>query len=372
MGAYKILAINPGSTSTKVAVFEDDREVFKKTVVHDAAELAKFPKVSDQLPYRKETILNVLKEQNVAIDNCAAFVGRGGGLVACSGGVYTVNETLLSHAASGKFGGNHPAALGSQLAASFAAQFGAKAFVVNPPDTDEFCDIARITGLSDVFRASHIHALNQKETALRVAADLGVDYKETNFIVCHIGGGVSVTAHRKGKMIDSNDIINGDGPMAPTRSGALPAKEFMDLCYCGKWTRDEMYARLTKSGGFVDHVGTSETLELVEKIKQGDEYAKLVYDAFQYQIAKYIGAMAAALCGEVRAVILTGGIAHDKELCANLERMTGWIAPIIVRAGEFEMEALAAGACRVLKDEEQPLSYTGEPVFTSFDNLKRG
>ncbi|MBP1736573.1 MAG: buk [Oscillospiraceae bacterium] len=368
MSNYKILAINPGSTSTKIAVFEGETEIFKKTVVHDAAELAKYTTVADQLPYRVETILAVCKEQGVDISDCAAFVGRGGGLDACPGGTYAVNDVMLAHARRG--GGNHPASLGCQIAQKFAEQYGVKAFIVNPPDVDEFQDVARVTGLADVFRTPSSHALNQKETAIRVAADLGKTYETSNFIVAHIGGGVSVTAHCLGKMIDSNGIINGEGPMAPTRSGALPAVDLMNLCYSGKWTRDEMYKRLTKSGGFVDHVGTSETLEVVDMIKQGNKYAKLVYDTFQYQIAKEIGSMAAVLKGKVDAIILTGGIAHDKELCANMKEYVGFIAPIEVRAGEFEMEALSSGAYRVLTGHEEAKPYTGEKVFTNFDALK--
>jgi butyrate kinase len=366
--AYKILAVNPGSTSTKIAVFEGDNEVFKKNVVHEAADLAKYATVADQLDYRVETILAACKENGVDLATCDAFVGRGGGLDSCPGGTYAVNAKMLEHARRG--GGNHPAALGSQISQKFATQYSKPAFIVNPPDVDEFQDVARVTGLHDVFRGVSIHALNQKETAIRVAKDLGKTYETANFIVCHIGGGVSITAHCHGKMIDSNGIINGEGPMAPTRSGALPAVDLMDLCFSGKYTREDMYKRITKSGGFVDHLGTSDAIEVNEMIAAGNKYAKLVYDAFQYQIAKEIGAMAVALKGQVDAIILTGGISHDKGLVANLTEQVGWIAPIEVRAGEFEMEALAAGACRVLSGEEEAKTYTGEKVFVNFDYLK--
>ena len=366
--SYKILAINPGSTSTKIAVFEGEQEVFKKNVVHEAAELAKYATVADQLDYRVETILSVCAEQGVDLATCDAFVGRGGGLDSCPGGTYEVNEKMLAHAKRG--GGNHPASLGCQIAQKFADQYAKRAFIVNPPDVDEYQDVARVTGLSDVYRAVSIHALNQKETAIRVAKDLGKTYESGNFIVCHIGGGVSITAHCQGKMIDSNGIINGEGPMAPTRSGALPAVPLIDLCFSGKYTRDEMYKRITKSGGFVDHLGTSDAIEVNRMIDAGSKYAKLVYDAFQYQIAKEVGSMAVALKGKVDAIILTGGISHDKALVANLTEQLGWIAPIEVRAGEFEMEALAAGGCRVLSGEETANVYTGEKVFTNFDYLK--
>lgn len=360
----KILAINPGSTSTKIALHQNGKLVLKQTVRHEAAELAQFAEIADQLPFREQTIQNALQAEGIDISDCAAFSGRGGGLQSCEGGVYEVNETMLEHARSGLYGGKHPAALGCQLAYAYAQKYHGRAFVVNGPDTDEFCEEARITGFSDVFRASHVHALNQKETALQVAHDMGLKYEAANFIVAHIGGGVSITAHRRGRMVDSNDIINGDGPMAPTRSGALPAKELTDLCFSGKWNREELYTRLTKQGGFVEHLGTSEVVEIVERIKNGDQYANLIYRAFIYQIAKSIGAMAAVLEGQIHGIILTGGIAHDEMLVDELKRKVGFLAPVVVRPGELELEALVAGALRVLRGEEQPKEYTGIPAFS--------
>ena len=368
----KILAINPGSTSTKIAVYQDGQILFKSNVSHSAAELAGYPEIADQMPCRKQAILDALAQECVSIDDCMAFSGRGGGLQPCEGGVYEVNEIMLEHARSGKYGGKHPAALGCQLAAEFARQYHGRAFVVNGPDTDEFCDEARVTGLADVFRASHVHALNQKETALRVSRDLGLTYEDANFIVAHLGGGVSITAHRKGRMVDSNDIIHGDGPMAPTRSGALPAKDLIDLCYSGRWTKEEMHARITKQGGFVDHLGTADVLEIKEKIQAGDRYADLIYRAFLHQIAKGIGAMAAVLGGDIDAIIFTGGISHDQDLIAALTTQVGFLAPSVVRPGEYEMEALIAGALRVIHGEEIPKNYTGEAVFEGFGYLKMG
>lgn len=365
---FKILAINPGSTSTKIALFDGDKEIFKKNVAHEADDLAKFPTVIDQLDYRVETILAACRENHVDLSDCDAFVGRGGGLNSCPGGTYEVNAKILEHARRG--GGNHPAALGSQIANKFAKQYGKRAFIVNPPDVDEFQDVARVTGLHDIFRTVSIHALNQKETAIRVAHDLNKTYESCDFIVCHIGGGVSVTAHHQGRMIDSNGILNGEGPMAPTRSGALPAVDLVNLCYSGKWTRDEMYQRITKTGGFVDHLGTSDVIEIKKMINDGNQYARLVYDAFKYQIVKQIGAMAAILRGKVDAIILTGGIANDADLVRYVTEMVSFLAPVIVRAGEFEMEALAAGASRVLEGKEEPKVYSGVPVFNNFEYLK--
>lgn len=366
--AYKIFAINPGSTSTKIALFEGDQKIFSANVAHDADELKKFPEISDQFEYRKDTILEELKKAGVSISDCDAFSGRGGGLVSCPGGTYEINDILYQHAKEG-FAVKHPAILGPQLAKYFADLYGAKAFVVNPPDVDEFQDVARVTGWKGVYRESKIHALNQKEIGIRFAASQGKEYEDLNLIICHIGGGISVTAHQKGKMIDSNDIANGDGPMTPTRCGTIPVRDVVRECFSGKYTREEMYKRITKTGGLVDHLGTSDAIEVEERIKAGDQYAKMVYDAMIYQIGKYAGSMAAVLHGKVDGIILTGGIAHDKYLTQKLTEMIGFIAPVTVMAGELEMEALAAGAERVLSGKEKAKVYTGIPAWNGFDYL---
>jgi len=357
---YKIFTINPGSTSTKIALFENENKVFGVTLEHEASELAKFEKLSEQLPYRREKILQALKEQDLTLENTDAFVGRGGGLAPLISGTYTVNETLLKHARE-CFAGVHPATLGAQLAASFAEEFGGSQYVVNPPDVDEFCDLARITGIKGVYRESRIHALNQKEMAIRYAEGIGRKYEDLNLIVAHIGGGISVTAHRKGRMIDSNDILNGDGPFAPTRCGSIPVSALL------KMDPAEVKPKITKTGGLVDHLGTSDTREVKHRIEAGDKYAKLIYDAMIYQIAKQIGAMATVLRGEIDAIIFTGGISNDSYLTDELKGYVGFLAPVAVMPGEFEMEALAAGALRVLRGEEEPKEYTGIPVWTGFD-----
>ncbi len=363
---YRVFTINPGSTSTKVALFENDTEVFSVNVSHDAAKLKEFTEISDQLPYRKETILGELAKNNISLEETDAFVGRGGGLVGLEGGTYDINETLLHHARIG-LTVKHPATLGSQLACDFATTYGGKAFVVNPPDVDEFDLIARVSGLSNVARESRGHPLNQKEVGMRYAAELGKRYENLNLVISHIGGGVSVTAHKKGRMIDSNDVINGDGPMAPTRAGSIPAVAIIRMCYSGKYTEREMYDRITKAGGLVDHLGTSEAREVLKRIKSGDTYAKLIYDAMIYQICKNIGAYATVLKGDVDAILLTGGITNDSYLVEQVTDMVNYIAPVKVYAGEFEMEALAAGALRVLTGQEQPKTYTGIPVWNGFE-----
>lgn len=368
MKTYKVFAINPGSTSTKIAMFENDKAVFSKNVSHDANKLKEFKEIRDQFDYRKETILEELKKAGQSLEGVDAFSARGGGLVNVEGGVYEIGEKLLEHAREG-YTVKHPATLGAQLAAAFSKEYGGQAFVVNPPDVDEFCDVARVTGLKGIYRESRIHALNQKEIGIRYGAQVGKKYEELNLIICHIGGGISVTAHHHGKMIDSNDIANGDGSMAPTRCGQLPVKDVIAMCYSGKFTEKEMRDKVTKTGGLVDHLGTSDAREVGEMIRNGDSYAKLIYDAMIYEIGKTAGAMAAVLKGKVDAIILTGGISHDQYVVDYLRDMLSFIAPLEVMAGEFEMEALAAGAIRVLRGEEKAKVYTGVPVWNGFTSL---
>ena len=364
---YRILAINPGATSTKVALFENESRIFTASVPHDAAMLNTFSEISDQLPYRREIILAELGKKNISLKGMDAFVGRGGGLVGLGvGGTYLINDVLLHHARIG-FTVKHPAILGSQLAHIFAATYGGRAFVVDPPDVDEFEPVARVSGLADVSRESRGHPLNQKEVGRRYAAEVGRLYEELNLVISHIGGGVSVTAHRKGRMIDGTDVINGDGPMAPTRAGSITATAIIKMCFSGKYTEREMYDRITKTGGLVDHLGTSEVREIMERIHNGDAYAKLIYDALIYQISKNIGAYATVLKGDVDAIILTGGLAHEAYLIEEIISRVKTIAPVKVYAGEFEMEALAAGALRVLNGLEQAKTYTGIPVWQGFE-----
>ena len=365
-GSYRILAINPGSTSTKIAVFYSNELVFSKSISHDAETLKQYGGVDDQLHYRKDMVEQALRENGIDLTDIDVFVGRGGGLVPICGGTYVINEKLLEHARLGT-AGKHPAQLAAQICELFSQQTGAPAYVVNPPDVDEFDDISRLTGLSDVFRESRIHTLNQKEVAIRYCNEQNRDYHSSRLIVCHVGGGISVTAHCNGRMIDSNDIMNGDGPMTPTRSGALPAIAVIQMAYSGKYTEKQLKERINKNGGFMDHLGTADAREVEARIEKGDAYAKLVYDAMIYQIAKCIGAYACSLRGQVDAILLTGGMAHSEYLTGKLGEYICWIAPVEIRAGEFEMEALAAGVVRVLEGQETVLIYSGEPVWTGFN-----
>lgn len=363
MADYKIFAINPGSTSTKIALFKNDEVLFSKSVSHDAAKLKEFDEISDQFPYRRQMILDILAEEGILLEGVDAFVGRGGGLVSLEGGTYPINDKLLEHARMG-YTIKHPATLGAQIAYDFARVYGGKAFVVNPPDVDEFDEVARITGFKNIFRESRGHPLNQKEVALRHAASQGKKYEEMNFVITHIGGGVSVSAHRKGRIVDSNDVTQGDGPMAPTRSGAIPATPLIKQCFSGQYTEKELLDKIIKTGGIVDHLGTSDMKEIEDIVKAGtDPYTTLVYNAMIYQIIKAIGSYAAVLHGKVDGILLTGGTARDKNMVAQITEAVDWIAPVFVYAGEFEMEALASGAIRVLNGSEQPKEYTGIPIW---------
>jgi butyrate kinase len=368
MNSYKIFAINPGSTSTKIALFNNEKMEFSKNVAHDAAQLSSFKKLSEQLPYRKKTILGLLKESGISLEGTDAFVGRGGGLLSMEGGTYEVDAILLDHAKRSANGVIHPANLGSQLADEFRSTYGGNAFVVNPPDVDEFQETARITGIKEIFRTSHLHALNQKETAIRHANLQNKKYEDLNLIVAHIGGGISVAAHRNGRMIDGNDNIGGDGPMAPTRTGSVPAADLIRLCFSGKYTEKGLLERCMKNGGFVDHLGTVDALEILKRIEGGDTYAAIVYNAMIYQIIKAIGAMAAALEGKVDGILLGGGLVNNKELAKKIEQSCSFIAPVTAYPGEFEMEAMAAGALRVLRGEEKIKKYSGVSGWKGFDN----
>ena len=361
--AYRILSINPGSTSTKVGCFEGEQELFTVNVSHDASKLKEFATISDQLPYREETILSKLAEGGIDLSTIDAFVGRGGGLMAVEGGTYAINEVLLDHATRGANGVQHPAQLGPQLAHRFASKYGKPCFVVNPPDTDELCLYARYTGVKGLYRTSHLHTLNLKETAIRHSASHGWKYEDKNYVVCHIGGGISISAHQKGKMIDGNDIVCGEGPMAPTRCGSLPASALIRYCFDHP-DKKECLSLCTKTGGFVSHLGTSDALEVSKRAAAGDVEAKNVWETMLYQIVRFIGAMAAVMDGKVDGILLGGGMVHNKELVETITRRCSWIAPVTAYPGEFELEAMAAGAIRVLSGEEEAKVYTGVSVWT--------
>ena len=368
MSEYKILTVNPGSTSTKIALFQGEQCLYSKNVSHDAAELEKFHNLTEQLPYRRDMILGLLKEAGITLEDVDVFVGRGGGLLAMEGGTYEVTELLLDHARNFANGVVHPASLGSLLAHEFAEIYGAKAMVVNPPDVDELQDLARMTGIKGVNRIIHLHALNLKETAIRHSKSvLHKKYEQCNYVVCHIGGGISVSAHRHGRMVDGYDIVGGEGPMAPTRCGSVAVADLLAYIRDNDLEIADVKKLCTRNGGFISHTGISDALELTERAKKGDRYADMLWNTMIYQIEKCIGSMAAVLHGKVDGILLGGGMVHNKDLVEQITSTCSFIAPVTAYPGEFEMEAMAAGAARVLDGEEELKQYTGKKVWEKFD-----
>ena len=367
--AYRILTLSPGSTSTKVAVFETDgthepAPVVKANVRHAPEELAAFDQAADQLQYRIDTILRELDAAGVELQSIDAFSGYCGGMGPTEGGIFAIDETVCEHVLN--CGMNHPAILGAPILHEFAKQVGKPAYAVNQPDTDELADVARVTGYPGVYRKSHVHCLNQKEVAIRYAAELGISYEEGSFVVAHVGGGLSVAAHQHGKMVDANDVLEGSGPFAPNRSGDVPLRPVVGLCYDGADKRDVLNV-VGKTGGLKGLVGTDDTIEIERRIAAGDEWAHLCLDAMAYQTAKAIGAFAAVLGGRVDGIVLTGGVSNDEYFVDYIRELVAWIAPVRAYGGDFEMEALAAGAVRALDGSEDVLTYTGVPTWSGFD-----
>ena len=368
MKTYKVFTVNPGSTSTKIAVFDGEKKVYSANVSHDSKVLEEYKTLEDQLAYRKATIESLLKENHIDLEGLDACVGRGGGLLAMDGGTYEIDDLVLEHSIHAKNGVVHPACLGPSIAREFAEQYGAKAMVVNPPDVDELQDLARMTGIKGVNRIIHLHALNLKETAIRHSKNvMNKKYEECNYVVCHIGGGISVSAHRKGKMIDGYDIVGGEGPMAPTRCGSVSVANLLSYMKENNLDIADVKKLCTRTGGFVSHAGISDALELTVRAKNGDKYAEMLWNTMIYQIEKCIGSMAAVLHGEIDGILLGGGMVYNEDLVAQITEACSFIAPVTAYPGEFEMEAMAAGAIRVLNGEEKLKVYTGKKVWDGFD-----
>lgn len=357
MGLALILVINPGSTSTKVAVFRDKEPVFTETLRHSTEELSKYKRIIDQFEFRTQAILDMLKEKGISLSQIDAIVGRGGLLKPIESGTYIVNEKMLEDLKKAERG-EHASNLGAIIAYTLAKEHNIPAYIVDPVVVDELEDVARITGLPEIEKQSIFHALNQKAIARRLASDLGKRYDEVNLIIAHLGGGISVGAHRKGRVIDVNDALNGEGPFSPERAGGLPVLDLVKLCYSGKYTFEEMKKKLIGKGGIVAHLGTNDVREVYKMIENGDKNAELILDAMAYQTAKEIGAMAVVLKGKVDAIGITGGIAHNGDFVRRIRERVEFIAPVYVYPGEDEMLALAEGAYRVLTGEENPKTYS--------------
>lgn len=363
---FKILVINPGSTSTKLEYFENEKSVVKANVFHDSTILLGFPTINDQLDYRMEVVEKWIKDNNLDLTGVDAIVGRGGSCYSLVGGTYTVSDKLVEDVRNYVGGIYHSSMLGVQMAKKFHDIYGGQLFTVDPIMVDEFEDVARITGVKGYYRTSAIHALNQKATARAHAKAMGKKYEDVNLIVCHIDGGMTIVAHRKGKMIDANDGSGGDGPMTPTRMGSMAVTDLIRLFWETK-SKDEMRKLCSAAGGLSSWFGTSNADTIHKMVEDGDEKAKLIWEAMTYQITKQIGAMACVLKGQVDGIVLTGGLMRFQDIIDQIEDRCSWIAPISVYPDEMEHEAMRDGALRVLRGEEEALTYTGEPVFTGFD-----
>jgi butyrate kinase len=353
---FRLLIINPGSTSTKIAIFDNEKPVMETTLRHTNEELAPYKTVADQFEFRKNVILDTLTQNDINITKLSGVVGRGGLLKPMEGGTYKVNDTMLEDLKLAAMG-QHASNLGAIIANQIAMQLNIPAFIVDPVVVDEMDEIARISGMPEIERISIFHALNQKAVARRAAKDLGKAYEDINLIVAHLGGGISVGAHRNGRIVDVNNALDGEGPFSPERTGSLPVGGLIKLCYSGKYTIDELKKKIVGNGGLMAYLGTNDGREVEKMIHNGNKEAELVYKAMAYQVAKEIGACAAVLEGKVDAVCMTGGLAYDKALIGWIKERVEFIGDIKVYPGEDEMIALAEGGLRVLRGEEQAKEY---------------
>ncbi len=358
MSERLILAINPGSTSTKISLFSEEDKVFEVNLSHSVSELSLFERISDQFYFRKELIMNELINRSTDFDRIVAVVGRGGLLRPLPSGIYAVNCKMkddLREASRGEHASNLGGLIADEIAASLPS---ARAFIVDPVVVDELTPVARISGHPAIERISIFHALNQKAVARLYAGSVGDRYENLNLIVAHLGGGISVGAHRKGKVIDVNNALDGEGPFSPERSGGLPAGQLARLCFSGRYTYDDIKAMITGRGGMVAYLGTNNFREVCERALGGDEKARLVSEAAAYQVAREIGAMAAVLAGKVDAIILTGGMAYQNSFVDQIKSLAGFIAHIAVYPGEDEMKALAISGLMALDGATETKTYT--------------
>ncbi len=353
---FKILVINPGSTSTKIAVFIDEHVSMENVIRHPSNDFSKCSNILEQMPIRLNYIHEALKQADIDLAQMNAVVGRGGLIKPIDSGTYLVNEKmaedLIDSAAM-----IHASSLGGLIAADIGKQFGIPAFVVDPVVVDEMEPYAKLTGFPGVERRSAFHALNTKAVARRCAEALGINYEDGRFVIAHMGGGISVGAHRYGRVIDVNDAISGEGPFSPERCGEVPLESVIEMCYSGRVEKQEMLAMVTKHGGMLAYLGTNDLIKVEKMIREGDEYAALVVDSMAYQVSKEIGAMVAALEGRLDAIILTGGLAYSIRFTGVIKQRVDRIAKVIVCPGENEMEALASGALRVLQGKQLVSEY---------------
>ena len=354
--AVKSLIINPGSTSTKLGVFEDETLLFEETLRHSTEEIAQYDSIFAQKDFRKNIILSFLKDKGVDVKSFNVIVGRGGMLKPIPGGTYAVTDDLLEDLKVG-VQGQHASNLGGILAREIADEIGVPSYIVDPVVVDELMPISRYSGVPELPRKSVFHALNQKAVAKRYAKETGKAYESLNLIVVHMGGGVSVGAHEKGKVVDIFNALDGDGAFSPERAGGVPSGALIKMCFSGKYSEAEVYKKIVGNGGFNAYLGTNDMRNVNKMIDEGEDHAAEVREAFIMQVAKDIGSMACVLNGQVDQIIVTGGIAYNETVVNKIKERAGFIAPFTVYPGEDELLALAQGALRVLNGEEKVMEY---------------
>ena len=361
----KIFVINLGSTSTKIALYHDERQQWIENIHHTPEETSRYSCALDQYPFRLQRIKEALEQANIPLD-FDAIIARGGLLKPIPSGVYRINEAMkhdLLHAQM-----DHACNVGALLADELAQDIGCPTFIADPVVVDEMQEKARLTGIPGIERRSVFHALNSKAVSRRYAKQVGKSYEELNLIVAHLGGGISVSAHRKGKVIDVNNALNGEGPICPDRAGTLPSEQLAELCFSGRYTFQEIRTMICRKGGVMAHLGTSDMKCIIERVESGDKHARLVVDAMLYTIAKQIGAMHVALCGQTDAIILTGGIAYNSFCVDELTKQICYLAPVAVIPGENEMEALAMNAFWAMRGDLPLKEYGNKPIQETIDS----
>ena len=353
----KILVINPGSTSTKMAVYHDEKPILLRNITHTAEELSPFDAITEQQDFRRQLVLTELQRSDIPLQ-FDAVIGRGGLVKPIAGGVYEINQQTIDDTLHGCVMHNHACNLGCLIAYEIAASIpGCRAFIADPGVVDELSPLARISGSPLMPRICIWHALNQRAIARRFARGIGKEYEDLNLIICHLGGGISVAAHEHGRAIDANNALDGEGPFSPERAGSLPAADLIRLCFSGKYTEKQLLKRIAGKAGLTAHLGTNNMREILERIKKGDEQAQLLVDAMLYHTAKQIASEAAVLCGNIDAILLTGGMAHSDYIVSELRRRIAFLAPVYTFPGEDEMEALALNALAVLQGKRDVKIY---------------
>jgi butyrate kinase len=355
--AYHILVINPGAGSTRVALFKDASPILEENLKHGPDELLKFPKIIDQYQFRRDKIMDLLKAKNVDLKSLNAVVGRGGPFKPLTSGTYLVNDRLINDIKAGNYQSEHPSLLGAMIAKETADALGIPAYFVDPVSVDEFWDLSRFSGLKDIKRKALSHALNVRMVAKLTAKKINKPYNSCNFVIVHLGTGITVAAHLQGKQVDSSNA-NEDGPFSPQRTGSLPTMPLVQMCFSGKFKADDMKKKIQREGGLLSYLGTDDIPTVEKRMAEGDQEAESVYNAMIYQVAKEVGAYAVVLKGKIDAIIITGGIAHSQQFVDKLKAWIGFLCPTInVIPGEGEMESLALGVLRVLNNEEPAKAY---------------